>query len=283
MPATVLPEANDGRGAYEVAEQAVRAAAAVITPRVAEMSLPLDQRNVVVSKKGRNNLVTDVDHSSEAAILNILNRAFPHDAILAEESGGRDGTTGYSWHIDPIDGTRNFASGIPHIAVNLALTYNRRILLGMTYDPIRDELFHAIEGGGAFINNQQIRVSETSTLPESMFGMDMGYVDDKAKLLLDMLHGMWPGMQSIRMMGSAALGVAYAAAGRLEIYAHHHVQPWDIAPGLLLVREAGGVVTDLRGNPAVPESGCLVAASPTIHRAFMEATEGTAWRLSQTT
>ncbi len=280
---TALPTANDGRGAYEVAEQAVRAAAAVIAPRVAEMSLPVDQRTVVVSKKGKNDLVTDVDHAAEAAILSVLDAAFPNDAILAEESGARDGSTGYSWYIDPIDGTRNFASGIPHIAVNLALTHNERIVLGMTYDPIRDELFHAIEGGGAFINDQQVRVSEATTLPESIFGMDWGPVNDKAKLLLDMLNGMLPGLQSLRMMGSAALGVAYAASGRFEIYANHHVQPWDIAPGLLLVREAGGVVTDLRGDPAVPESGCVIAASPAVHRAFMEATHGTAWRLSQGT
>ena len=273
----------DGRGAYEVAERAVRAAAAVILPRVPEMSQPLGQRTVVVSKKGRNNLVTDVDHAAEAAVLGVLNAAFPDDAILAEESGARDGSTGYSWCIDPIDGTRNFASGIPHIAVNLALTHDERIIMGMTLDPIRDELFHAIEGGGAFLNDQPIHVSEATTLDESILGVDMGYVDDKGKLLLDLLQGMWPGVQSVRMNGSAALGVAYAAAGRFEIYAHHHVQPWDIAPGLLLVREAGGIVTDLRGDPAVPESGCLVAASPAIHHAFMEATEGTAWRLSQGT
>lgn len=283
MPPTELPKTKNGRDAYEIAEQAVRAAAAVIMPRVPEMSLPLDQRTVSVSNKGRNDLVTDVDHASEAAIMAVLNAAFPDDAILAEESGARDGSTGYSWCIDPIDGTRNFASGIPHIAVNLALTHNERVVMGITYDPIRDEMFHAIEGGGAFMNDQSISVSEASTLPESILGVDMGYVDSKAKLMLAMLQGIWPGVQSVRMNGSAALGVAYAAAGRFEIYAHHHVQPWDIAPGILLVREAGGIATDLRGDPAVPESGCLVAASPAIHRAFMEATKGTPWRLSQGT
>ena len=283
MSATALPKASDGRGAYEIAEQAVRAAGAVIMARLPEMALPPAQRTVVISKKGANDLVTDVDYAAEKAILGILDRAFPFDAVLAEESGARDGSTGYSWCIDPIDGTRNFASGIPHVAVNLALLHERRIVLGMTYDPVRDELFHAVEGGCAFIDDQQVRVSEATTLSESIFGMDMGYFDDKGRMLLEMLGGLWPGVKSIRLMGSAALGVAYAAAGRFEIYANHNVQPWDVAPGLLLVREAGGVVTDLRGDPATPESGCLVAATPSVHRAFMAATEGTAWRTSQET
>jgi len=246
------------------------------------MSRPVAQQSVVVSSKdGWNNLVTDVDQAAEAAIITIVGEAFPEHGILAEESGAREGTTNYTWYIDPIDGTRNFASGIPQIAVNLALAHNRHIVMGITYDPIRNEMFHAVEGGGAFINEQPMHVGDKTTLREAIVGVDMGYIDDKGKMLLNMLSDVWPDMQSIRMIGSAALGIAYAAAGRFEVYAHHHVQPWDIAPGLLLVREAGGIATDLRGNQADPQSGCLVAASPAIHRAFMEATDGTEWRLSQ--
>ncbi len=282
MPATTLPTANDGRGAFEVAEQAVRASGAVIMAHLPEMSLPPAQRTVRVSNKGGwNNIVTDVDHAAEKAILSILDLAFPHDAILAEESGSRDGTSGYSWCIDPLDGTRNFASGVPHICVNLALSHGDNLVLGLTYDPVRDEMFHAIEGGGAFLNGQRISVSEQSALRECIVGTDMGYKGDEGKLLLAMLENLWPGVQSVRMMGSAALGVAYAAAGRLEMYVHHYVQPWDIAPGLLLVREAGGIATDLRGTFAYPASGCIVAASSGVHAAFMRATEGSNWRSAQ--
>ena len=103
---------------------------------------------------------------------------------------------------------------------------------------------------------------------------------EQGRMLLEMLQGLWPGLQSLRMMGSAALGMAYVAVGRIHVYANHHNQPWDVAPGLLMVRESGGMATDLQGAPAVRESGRLIAASPAVHAAFMSATKGTPWRLA---
>jgi myo-inositol-1(or 4)-monophosphatase len=282
LPTANLPTAKDGRSAFAVAEAAVREAGAVIMERLPEMTRPLSQRTVIVTNKDSwNNLVTDVDRAAEAALIGALDAAFPDHAVLAEESGARDGAGTYRWWIDPLDGTRNFAAGISQIAVNLALTDGDDLVLGLTYDPVRNELFHATLGGGAWLDDEPIAVSEVATLKESIMGFDMGYSGAKGELLLDMIKLLWPGMQSVRMMGSAALGVAYAAAGRFQIYAHHYVQPWDIAAGLLIVHEAGGIATDLRGDPAVPDSGCIVAASPAIHEAFMRATDGTAWRLSQ--
>ena len=279
---TQLPVASNGRSAYEVAEQAVRAAAAVIMGKLPEMTRPHSQQTVNITQKDTwNNFVTDVDHAAEKALLGIINAAFPDDAVQAEESGTHGGTSGYTWWVDPLDGTRNFTAGIPHVAVNLALSQGDQLVLGITYDPVREEMFHAILGGGAWLNEERIAVSEELELRRSIFGFDMGYVDDGGKLLLQMLEHLWPGMQSIRMMGSAALGLAYAAAGRYGIYAHHYVQPWDIAPGLLLMREAGGIATDLRGEPCVPESGCVIAASPDVHEAFLKATDGLPWRLSK--
>jgi len=282
VAATELPTAIDGRSAFDVAAQAVRAAAEPIVANLAQMAQPAGERMVQVShKEGWNNLVTDADRAAEDALLAVITGAFSTDAIMAEESGSREGTSGYSWIIDPLDGTRNFASAVPHVCVNLALTHNDRPVLGLTYDPIRRELFHAIEGGGAFLNGERIAVSEQDDLRECVLGTDMGYLDAEGKLLLEMLRDLWPGVQSVRMMGSAALGVAYAAAGRFELYVHHYVQPWDIAPGLLLIREAGGVATDLRGAYAMPASGCIVAAAPGVHAAFMCATDGMPWRESQ--
>jgi myo-inositol-1(or 4)-monophosphatase len=282
VPATIVPTAIDGRGAFEVAEQAVRASGAVIMAHLPQMTLPPDQRTVSVTNKAEwNNIVTDVDHAAERAILAILDPAFPNDAILAEESGARDGTSGFSWCIDPLDGTRNFASGIPHFAVNLALSQGNRILLGLTYDPVRDELFHAIEGGGAFLNGQPITVSKQAELTQSILSTDMSYKTEQGKLLLQMLAELWPGVQGIRMMDSAALGLAYVAAGRFEIYLNHHVQPWDIAPGILLIREAGGITTDIPGSPAHPASGAIIAAHSHVHTALMNATQAAPWRSPQ--
>jgi myo-inositol-1(or 4)-monophosphatase len=277
-----LPVASDGRSAYDIAEKAVRAAAAEIMDKLPQMTRPRSQQTVNVTQKDTwNNLVTDVDHAAERALLGVLNTAFPEDAVLAEESGSHNGTSGYTWCVDPLDGTRNFTAGIPHIAVNLALSHGDDLVMGLTFDPVREELFHATLGGGAWLNDERIVVSEEMELRQCIFGFDMGYVDDGGTLLLQMLEHLWPGMQSIRMMGSAALGLAYAAAGRYGIYAHHYVQPWDIAPGILLAREAGGTVTDLRGDPCVPASGCVIAASPEVHKAFLKATDGLPWRLSQ--
>ena len=279
MAATQLPISNEGHDAFAVAEKAVRAAGAIITRFLPEMTKPPEQRTVKVSNKdGWYNLVTDVDKAAEEAILGFLDDAFPNDAIVAEESGSRAGTSGYAWYIDPLDGTRNFASGVSQICVNLALKHNDDIVLGLTFDPVRNELFHAIEGGGAFINGERISITRQTTLQECLLGTDMGYKGDEGKMLLRMLADMWPGVQSIRMMGSAALGVAYTAAGRFDLYVHHYVQPWDIAPGLLLVREAGGIATDLQGRFDLPESGCIVASSAAVHALFMQASEGVEWR-----
>ena len=275
---TQMPHTSLGETALDVAERAARVAGRVIMERFPEMTGPASERRVLVSNKGWNNLVTDVDRTAEAAVLEVLTTAFPAFSVLAEESGGTTGTEPYTWYIDPIDGTRNFASGIPHLAVNIALSHQGRLIVGVTLDPVRDEMFSATLGGGTFLNGKRVTVSETAELVDSVLGFDMGYVDERGRHLLEMLLGLWPGMQSIRLMGSAALGMAYAAVGRVQIYAHHHVQPWDIAPGILLVQEAGGTVTDIEGRDIQPESGTVVAAGPLIHSRFMAATEDTAWR-----
>ncbi len=274
--------AGDGRSAFDIAEQAARAAGASIMQRLPEMTGPSSKRRVKISSKAAwNDLVTEVDHAAEKAALAIIGALFPDDSVLAEESDSKHGTSEYTWLIDPLDGTRNFASGIPHFAVNLALSREGDTMLGMTYDPVRDELFSAMKGAGAHLNGEPIVVSEETRLEQCVLEFDLGIVAEKGHLMLDMIGQLWPGMQSARMMGSAALGLAYTASGRLDLYANHHAQPWDLAPGLLMMREAGGIATDIAGANATPESGCVVAASPAIHRAFTAATDGMPWRRSQ--
>ena len=273
-----LPTSRSGSTAYQVAERAVRAAGRVIMDRFSPARGPTQPSPVAVSYKGRTNLVTDVDHAAEAAAMAVLREEYPDSGILAEESGATPGHDGYTWLLDPIDGTRNFAIGVPHFAVNLALARDVKVLLGITYDPVREELFHAAAGHGASLNGRPMAVSSTESLEMSVIGFDMGYVDEQAEQLLQTALHLWPGIQAIRVMGSAALGLAYVAAGRIELYVHPHLGPWDLAPGLLLVREAGGVATDLLGAPATFQSGAAIAANPALHARFMAATADAPWR-----
>ena len=180
--------------------------------------------------------------------------------------------------MDPLDGTRNYASGVPFFSVALALVRGDELLLGMTYDPMRNELFRAESGRGSFLNDQQIFVSKRRTVEESVLGLDMGYQNELAGMALSMLGQLWPGMQSVRIMGSAALGLSYAAAGRIDLYFHQGMSAWDIAGGILQVREAGGVVTDRHGRPASYTGGEVVGSNSELHRNFMEQTREMDWR-----
>ena len=277
-----LPIAADGRSATVVAEAAIRAAGAVVADAFAVLAAG---GQVTVDRKGWNNLVTEVDRASETAILDILRSAFPGIAVLSEEAGeigvAGDHPGDYQWVLDPVDGTRNLASGLPHVAVNVRLAWTVVVIalvLALTYDPQRDELFKAEAGAGATLNGTRIHVADAESLRECVVGFDMGYVEDYGHRLLAMVSGLWPEVQTVRVMGSIALGMAYVAAGRLQVYGHHHAYRWDRAPGLLLVREAGGVVTDLRGANAALVDGPLACGAPLAHAAFMRASEGTAWR-----
>ncbi len=270
-----LPIAADGRSATVVAEAAIRAAGAVVADAFAVIAAG---GQVSIDRKGWNNLITEVDRASETAILDILRSAFPDIAVLSEEAGEIGDAGAFQWVLDPVDGTRNLASGLPHVAVNIALAYRGDVVLALTYDPQRDELFQAEAGAGASLNGKRIHVADAESLRECVVGFDMGYVEDYGHRLLAMVSGLWPEVQTVRVMGSIALGMAYVAAGRLQVYGHHHAYRWDRAPGLLLVREAGGVVTDLRGADATLVDGPLASGAPLAHAAFMRASEGTAWR-----
>jgi myo-inositol-1(or 4)-monophosphatase len=231
-----------------------------------------------VSFKGRADIVTDVDLASEKIILGILTAEFPQFSILAEESEPVTNDSEYTWVVDPIDGTRNFAEGIPHFCLVVALARGSEIVLGITFDPLRDEMFIAEKGKGAFLNGTRIAVSSRQEVSDSILGFDLGYSDQKAGLALDMMRSLWPDIQGMRLMGSAALGLAYAACGRLDIYFHHHLSPWDIASGLGLVREAGGEVVSKQGETAGLYTPSIIASSPRLIDRFLLATSGLEWR-----
>lgn len=233
-----------------------------------------------IISKGRGNVVTEADFAAEQLIIERLREEYPEHAILAEESGAetRIEETPWLWVIDPLDGTRNFASGIPHWATNIALCYGKEPVVGVTFDPLRNERFWAVRGQGAFLNNQPIRVSATATLQDAVMGVDLGYSDARGKMLLSTLHELFPGFASVRLMGSAALGLAYVACGRYDLYVHNLLYPWDIAPGILMIREAGGVITNRDGEPTTIHSESIVGGGTSVSADFLRRTAEMPWK-----
>ena len=231
-----------------------------------------------VSYKGRADLVTDVDKLVEKQVIEALGREFPHDGFLAEESEPVPTTSGYTWIVDPLDGTRNYILGVPFFCVIIALAKGDDVLLGLTYDPVRQEMFQAVKGGGAFLNGSPINVSRKTELEDDLLSYDLGYVDEKASKAIELVLHLWPNIQGTRMMGSAGLGLAYAACGRVDMYFHHHLSPWDLATSLVLVPEAGGVITDKYATPASLHSESIIASGGVLHDRFLKATDGLAWR-----
>ncbi|MBI4202933.1 MAG: inositol monophosphatase [Chloroflexi bacterium] len=230
-----------------------------------------------VSHKGRHDLVTDVDVEAERRIRAALGHAFPGIGVEGEEMGG-DGAGEVRWVVDPIDGTRNYASGIPHFCVSIALAQGDDVLVGVIYDPLRDELFSTAKGQGAFLNGQPMHVSPKASLEECILSFDIGNMNPKGAQALGLVLGLWPGMQSLRIMGSAALGLAYAACGRVDLYFHHSLYPWDVASGLLLVREAGGEVLDrVTGKAAGVSCQGLLASSRPLLEEFLNLTKESEW------
>jgi myo-inositol-1(or 4)-monophosphatase len=265
-----LPVSATGRPAMEVIDQAVRAAGKII-----QDGWNADKQ---ITFKGRADIVTDIDVAAEKAVLEILTGEFPDFGILAEESPPVDGESPYKWVVDPLDGTRNYAHGIPHFCSIIALAKDNEIVAGVIYDPVREEMFSTAVGQGAHMNGEPISVSESTELSRSLLSFDLGYVDEKAGLALDMVRSLWPGMYSIRMMGTAGLGLAYAASGRVDLFFHHSLSPWDLATGLLLLREAGGDVVDRQGNRAGLFTPSVICSSTTLIDGFLAATDGLPWR-----
>ena len=266
-----LPRSTSGRSAADIAGDLVLEAGKVLLDRFRTAK--------EVTEKGRGNIVTDVDRQVEELILGGLKKEYPELSILAEESGRSGKESEYTWLVDPLDGTKNYASGVPIFSVTLALARGDEILLGFTYDPSRKELFRAEKGGGAFVNDAPMAVSRRSTIQASVIGLDMGYDDEMGHYVLALLAALWPGVQAIRILGSAALGLAYAAAGRIDIYVHHLLSPWDISAGILMSQEAGAAVTNRDSQPVrVSHDRSIIVANPTLHADFLRRTEGLKWR-----
>lgn len=220
-----------------------------------------------IRHKGVTDLVTEMDKKSEDYLLGEIRSRFPGHAVLTEESGYLDGDDDACWYIDPLDGTMNYAHGIPFFCVSLAFAEQGSIRLGVVYDPVRDECFTAEKGKGAFLNGQPVRVSDAGTLIKSLLATSFPSSEGDLKQIALRNYVHLTGLtQGVRRMGSAALDMVYVAAGRLDGYWSNSIHTWDIAAGALIIAEAGGIVTDTRGTPAFMQPPCSVlAASRSMH------------------
>ncbi len=223
-----------------------------------------------VAEKQANDYVSEVDRNAEQAIIDVIRRAYPGHAILAEESG-RQGTGEFEWVIDPLDGTTNYLHGFPQFAVSIALKHRGRLETGVVYDPLRGDMFTAYRGGGAQLNDRRLRVSDRRGLKGALLGTGIPFRDQcYMEAYLAMLRDLAKETAGIRRPGSASLDFAYVAAGRLDGFWELGLSQWDFAAGALLVQEAGGIISDIRGGGDYLETGNVIAAGLRLHRAMVD-------------
>ena len=249
-----------------IAVRAARSAGNIIARACGQLDM------VQSIQKGTNDFVTNVDKEAEQAIVNILRKSYPDHDIIAEEGGEyTNNNSDYQWVIDPLDGTTNFIKGIPHFAVSIALRYRGKLDQAVIFDPLRGEVFTASRGGGAQLNGRRIRVTSLPDLGGSVLATGFPF---KNKHHLDAytetFKTFFTEAADIRRTGSAALDLAYVAAGRFDGFWEIGLKPWDIAAGELIVREAGGLVSDFVGGNNQMKSGNIVAASPKVLQAMLK-------------
>jgi myo-inositol-1(or 4)-monophosphatase len=250
-------ETKIARQALETARRAARAAGEVIRRGSAA--------GFRVDRKGATDLVTEVDLAAEKTVIAVISNAFPAHRIAAEESGRGEGDSDYLWWIDPIDGTTNFVHGYPFYSVSIALEFRGVMIAGVVYDPVQGELFEALRSGGARLNSRKITVSPVTGLADALLATGFPYERSERARALAMAAGFLPRIQGLRRDGSAALDLAYVAAGRLDGFWERGLKPWDTAAGALLVGEAGGRVSNLTGGKFDIHLGEIAAANPRIH------------------
>ncbi len=245
-------------------------AAEAIARRAGKMILEGMRQGFDVDLKGKNDLVTNVDRAIEVFCRAEFETLFPNDGFLGEEFGGQ-GPEGRQWVVDPIDGTLNFAQGIPMSCVSIALLDSGKVVVGVIYEPYRDELFSAQIGQGADLNGQKLNTSSTEVVADAVIATGfppLKTTEDEDNL--ECFAAVTRASRGLRRLGSAALDLAYVAAGRLDAFWEFHLNPWDTLAGVLLVSEAGGAVTDERGGPYSGFENCVVATNGLIQDELLD-------------
>jgi myo-inositol-1(or 4)-monophosphatase len=224
------------------------------------------ERRVPFELKGEFDLVTEADRASERLVVERLRSHFPSHSIVAEEGGGHDSSSEYSWYVDPLDGTTNFAHSFPFFNVTLGLARAGEMIAGVVYDPIRQEMFTAERGAGAYLNNRRIRVSTARLLGDSLASTGFPSRKRHHNVNIHFYYQLAMASHGVRRTGSAALDLAYVACGRLDFFWEFGLKPWDMAAGTLLVQEAGGRTSDMRGAAhSVTASETLLADNGALH------------------
>lgn len=249
----------------KTAERACRAAA--------DIQLRLQREGFEVGSKAlAQDRVTDADILAENAVVEIIKTTFPDHGILAEEGGHSEADSPYVWVIDPVDGTTNFSRGLPFYCVSVAVVKDGLPIVGAVLDPVRDELFTAIAGGGAFLNGAPIRVSDVTSLADAL--LVSGFFYDRGEAMVRNLENIRRffelGILGIRRLGSAALDMCYVACGRADAFWEHELNAWDFAAAGLIVREAGGTITDLHGDALQMKPSYVVASNTRLHEMVRE-------------
>ena len=225
---------------------------------------------LTITKKSHADFVSEVDRVAEQTIIQTLLEAYPNHAILAEESGSQ-GESEFVWIIDPLDGTTNFLHGLPQFAVSIALQHKGIITQAVVYDPSRNELFTATRGRGAFLNDKRLRVTKRLHLADSLIGTGFPYTRfEHLDAYISIFKDLMQKTAGLRRPGSAAIDLAWMAAGRYDGFFETGLKPWDIAAGCLLITEAGGMVSDLSGNDTYLGTGHICAGNPEIHPQLLQ-------------
>jgi len=236
----------------------------------------LSNDGLQVRAKQANDFVTQVDRAAEAAIIEAVQKAYPEHAILGEESGELHGATAgkaeYRWIVDPLDGTTNFIHGFPQYCVSIGVEHRGTLAHGVVYDPVRNELFTASKGRGAFLNDRRIRVSKCIRLEDALVGTGFPFKElNRLDLYIKQMKKIMETSSGLRRAGAAALDLAYVACGRLDAFWELGLSPWDMAAGALLIQEAGGLVGDLKGDSGFLDKGEICASAPKMFTSLLQA------------
>lgn len=256
--------AVSGEVALAIAARAARKAGALVYSKVDSLHS--------IEYKGERDLVTEMDRRAEELIISMIREKRPEDGILSEERAEEKGGSACRWIIDPIDGTTNYSHSFPFFCISIAFEVSGVLTSGVVYDPVRDELFSAVRSGGAFLNGKKINVSSTGKLDRSLLATGFPYdIGTSKENNLDHFSNLAVRAQAIRRAGAAALDLSYVACGRLDGFWELKLKPWDVAAAMLIIREAGGLVTDFGGESAsVKDTSRIVASNSHIHKEMME-------------
>jgi myo-inositol-1(or 4)-monophosphatase len=227
------------------------------------------ERRVAFELKGEHDLVTEADRASERLVVERLRSHFPSHSIVAEEGGGHTGTSEYCWYVDPLDGTTNFAHGFPMYNVTMALTQAGQLINGVIFDPMRNEMFSCERGSGAYLNNRRIRVSKVARVEDALVATGFPSRKRHENVNVHFYYQLAMISHGVRRAGSAALDLAYVASGRLDGFWEFGLKPWDMAAGILLIEEAGGKCSDMRGAPMDLRGPHLLTDNGLIHQPML--------------